>query len=32
MISRMHFMVEMACKRSSGTVALEAWRQGGQPR
>ena len=26
----MHFMVEMACKRSSGTVALEAWCQGGQ--
>jgi hypothetical protein len=30
MISRMHFMVEMACKRSGGTVALEAWCQGGQ--
>ena len=30
MVSRMHFMVEMACKRSGGTVALEAWCQGGQ--
>jgi hypothetical protein len=30
MISRMHFMVEMACKRSSGAVLLEAWCQGGQ--
>ncbi len=30
MISRMHFMVEMACKRSGGGVKLEAWRQGGQ--
>jgi hypothetical protein len=30
MVSRMHFMVEMACKRSRGSVALEAWRQGGQ--
>jgi hypothetical protein len=30
MISRMHFMVEMACKRSGGAVALEAWCQGGQ--
>jgi len=30
MISRMHFMVEMACRRSGGKVALEMWRQGGQ--
>jgi hypothetical protein len=30
MISRMHFMVEMACRTSGGVVALEAWRQGGQ--
>lgn len=30
MISRMHFMVEMACKRSAGAVELESWRQGGQ--
>jgi hypothetical protein len=30
MISRMHFMVEMACKRSGGAVTLEAWCQGGQ--
>jgi hypothetical protein len=30
MISRMHFMVEMACKRSGGIVTLESWRQGGQ--
>jgi hypothetical protein len=30
MVSRMHFMVEMACKRSGGAVALEAWCQGGQ--
>ena len=30
MVSRMHFMVEMACKQSGGAVALEAWRQGGQ--
>ena len=30
MISRMHFMVEMACKGSRGAVGLEAWRQGGQ--
>jgi hypothetical protein len=30
MISRMHFMVEMACRKSGGTVALEAWCQGGQ--
>ena len=30
MISRMHFMVEMACKISAGKIVLEAWRQGGQ--
>lgn len=30
MISRMHFMVEMASKRSRGAVALDAWCQGGQ--
>src|ERR1035437_1868836 len=30
MISRMHFMVEMACRKSGGLVALEAWCQGGQ--
>jgi hypothetical protein len=30
MISRMHFMVEMACQTSGGAMALEAWRQGGQ--
>jgi len=30
MISRMHFMVEMTCKRSGGAVALESWCQGGQ--
>ncbi len=30
MISRMHFMVEMACRKSSGVVALETWCQGGQ--
>jgi hypothetical protein len=30
MVSRMHFMVEKACKISGGAVSLEAWRQGGQ--
>ena len=30
MISRMQFLVEMACRTSGGVVALEAWRQGGQ--
>ena len=30
MISRMHFMVEMACRKSGGDVALETWCQGGQ--
>src|ERR1019366_8444333 len=30
MISRMHFMVEMACRKSGGIVALETWCQGGQ--
>lgn len=29
-ISRMHFMVEMACRKSAGKVALETWAQGGQ--
>jgi hypothetical protein len=29
MISRMHFMLEMACRRSSGFVKLDAWSQGG---
>jgi hypothetical protein len=30
MISRMHFMVEIACRKSGGAIALEAWCQGGQ--
>ncbi len=30
MVSRMHFMVEMACRKSGGVVDLEAWCQGGQ--
>jgi hypothetical protein len=30
MISRMHFMIEMACRKSVGSVSLEAWCQGGQ--
>jgi hypothetical protein len=30
MISRMHFMVEMACRKSVGDIALEAWCEGGQ--
>jgi hypothetical protein len=30
MISRMHFMVEMACRSSQGRIRLEAWSQGGQ--
>jgi hypothetical protein len=30
MISRVHFMVEMACRKSGGAVSLEAWCQGGQ--
>jgi hypothetical protein len=29
-ISRMHFMVEMACRKSAGQVVLETWAQGGQ--
>jgi hypothetical protein len=29
-ISRMHFMVEMACRKSAGKVTLESWAQGGQ--
>jgi len=30
MISRMHFMLEMACLKSGGAVELETWAQGGQ--
>src|SRR5689334_12996094 len=30
MISRMHFMIEMACRTSEGATQLEAWCQGGQ--
>jgi hypothetical protein len=30
MVSRMHFMIEMACRKSGGAVALEVWCQGGQ--
>jgi hypothetical protein len=30
MISRMHFMIEMACRKSAGDVVLETWAQGGQ--
>ena len=30
MISRMHFMVEMASRKSGGAVLLESWCQGGQ--
>ena len=29
MISRMHFMLEMSCRQSSGSVTLDAWSQGG---
>jgi len=29
MISRMHFMLEMACRQSGGSAQLEAWSQGG---
>jgi hypothetical protein len=29
MISRMHFCIEMACRKSAGKIQLEAWRQGG---
>jgi hypothetical protein len=29
MISRMHFSIEMACKKFDGKIQLEAWRQGG---
>jgi hypothetical protein len=28
-ISRMHFMLEMACRQSGGSVSLDAWSQGG---
>src|ERR1017187_2215554 len=30
MISRMHFMIEMACRKSGGVASLAAWCQGGQ--
>jgi len=30
MISRMHFMLEMACRVSSGKTQFESWRQGGE--
>lgn len=30
MLSRMHFVLEMACRRSKGRIKLEAWGQGGQ--
>jgi hypothetical protein len=30
MISRMHFMVEMACRKSGGSIVLDTWAQGGQ--
>src|SRR6476646_474668 len=30
MISRMHFMLELACRKSGGNLELEAWSQGGQ--
>jgi Replication-relaxation len=30
MVARIHFMIEMACRRSVGAVSLEAWCQGGQ--
>src|SRR5260370_42359965 len=30
MISRMHFMLEQACKKSGGNVELESWSQGAQ--
>ncbi len=30
MLSRMHFALEMACRRSQGRIKLEAWGQGGQ--
>ena len=29
MISRMHFMLEMACRQSGGSMQLESWSQGG---
>src|SRR5258708_3679887 len=29
MISRMHYCIEMACRKSSGKVELTTWRQGG---
>src|SRR5713226_1367917 len=30
MISRMHFMIEMACRKSGGAIELQAWSQGSQ--
>ena len=30
MLSRLHFMLELACKKSAGKIALEQWRQGGE--
>ena len=30
MVSRFHFLLDMACRRSGGRVALAAWRQGAQ--
>jgi hypothetical protein len=30
MVSRLHFLLEMACRNSGGSVSLEAWRQGSQ--
>jgi hypothetical protein len=30
MLSRLHFMLEQACKKSAGKTTLEDWRQGGE--
>jgi hypothetical protein len=30
MVSRLHFVLEMACRQSGGRITLEAWSQGGQ--
>lgn len=30
MLSRLHFMLELACKKSGGKTTLEQWRQGGE--
>ena len=32
MISRLHFMLEMVCRKSGGEVNLAAWRQGAELR